>query len=125
MHIEPSLAILTLGRILLGGLFVYGGIHHFFIIPTLASAIAARGVPAPRVVLIGGSIVQTIAGALFILGAYVAASAFCLIAFTVAASIMLLNYWDMEGPMRDTAKTMWQTNLAIIGGLLIAAAYSI
>jgi putative oxidoreductase len=55
----------------------------------------------------------------------VAASAFCLIAFTIVASVMLLNFWDMEGPMRDTAEKMWQTNLAIIGGLLIAASYSI
>ncbi len=125
MNIDLGSSILTLGRILLGGLFVYGGIHHFFIMPPLTAALSARGVPAPRLVLIAGSIFQTIAGAFFIAGTYVAASAFCLIAFTIAASIMLLNFWDMAGAMRDTAKTMWQTNIAIIGGLLIAAAHAL
>ncbi len=113
------------GRVLLGGLFVYGGVHHFFIMPPLTGMIAARGVPAPRLVLIAGSVFQIIFGALFILGFQTAISAFCLVAFTVVSSIMLLNFWSMEGPMRETAKTVWQTNMAIIGGLLIAAGYAI
>jgi putative oxidoreductase len=121
--ISSSPTLLVLGRFLLGGLFVYGGVHHFFIMSPLTSAISARGIPAPRLVLIAGSVFQIIFGALFILGIYVAASAFCLIAFTIVASIMLLNFWDMEGQMRQVAKTAWQTNLAIIGGLLIATAY--
>jgi putative oxidoreductase len=33
-----------------------------------------------------------------------------------------LNFWDQEGPARQAALTGFQTNLAIIGGLLIAAA---
>jgi putative oxidoreductase len=123
--ISPDWVLLVLGRILLGGLFVYGGVHHVFIMAPLTAAISARGVPAPRLVLIAGSAFQTIAGALFTLDVYVAACAFGLIAFTIIASIMLLNFWDMEGQMRATAKTMWQTNLAIIGGLLIAAAYAL
>lgn len=38
---------------------------------------------------------------------------------------MLLNFWDMEGPAREAARNVWQSNLAIIGGLLIAAAHAI
>ncbi len=125
MLISPDWVLLVLGRVLLGGLFVYGGVHHFFIMVPLTAAVSARGVPAPRLVLIVGSVFQIIAGALFLLGVYVATSAFGLIAFTIIASIMMLNFWDMEGQMRATAKTMWQTNLAIIGGLLIAAAYAL
>ncbi len=120
-----SPALLVIGRLLLGGLFVYGGVHHFFIIPPLTAAISARGIPVPRLVLIAGSLFQIAAGGLFIFGIHVATSAFGLIVFTITASIMLLNFWDMEGPMRETAKTMWQMNLAIIGGLLIAAEYAL
>jgi putative oxidoreductase len=63
-----------------------------------------------------------VAGGLFVVGIWTTASAFGLILFTLAASVMLLNFWDMEGPARETFKQAWQTNLAIIGGLLIAAA---
>ncbi len=120
-----SAILLSFGRVLLGGLFVYAGVHHFFIMPRVTAMISTRGVPAPRLVLIAGSVFQIVAGALFIAGISVAAAAFGLIAFTLAASIMLLNFWDIEGPMREVAKTAWQTNLAIIGGLLIAAAYAV
>jgi putative oxidoreductase len=125
MTVEISATLLVLGRVLLGGLFVYGGLHHFFIMPPLVAMIGARGVPFPRLVLIAGSIFQVTAGALFIAGIWTAASAIGLILFTLVASIMLLNFWDTQGPARETLKQAWQTNLAIIGGLLIAAASAV
>ena len=109
------------GRVLLGGLFVFGGVHHFFLLPALTSALAARGVPAPRLALITSSVFQAVAGLALVLGLCVLAASIGLVLFTVVASFLLLNYWDMEGPERDAAKLGWQTNLAIIGGLLIAA----
>jgi hypothetical protein len=35
---------------------------------------------------------------------------------------MLLNFWDMQGPPREHALTNFQYNVAVVGGLLIAAA---
>lgn len=122
MNFEISQVLLILGRLLLGGLFVYGGVHHMFAIPAITQAMAARGVPAPRLVLLVGSAFQFVAGLLLILGLYVAPAALALVLFTLAASIMLLNFWDLEGPAREAAKNVWLSNLAIIGGLLIAAA---
>jgi len=48
-----------------------------------------------------------------------------LILFTIVASIMLLNFWDMEGPSRESAMNGFLSNIAIIGGLLLAAAGAI
>jgi uncharacterized membrane protein YphA (DoxX/SURF4 family) len=45
---------------LLGGLFVFGGVEHFFILPLLTGIMAARGVPAARAVLIFGSLWQIV-----------------------------------------------------------------
>jgi putative oxidoreductase len=115
-------ALKLVGRVLLGGLFVVGGIHHFFILPGITSALAARGVPLARVALIAASVFQILAGLAFMLGLWVAPAAFGLVAFTVIASFLMLNFWDMKGPERAAARTGWQTNLALIGGLLIAAA---
>lgn len=120
-----SAFLLVLGRVLLGGFFVYAGVHHFFIMPPLTAMISARGIPCPRLVLIVGSAFQIVAGTLFVLNIGTATAAFGLIVFTIAASVMLLNFWDMDEPMWQTAKTAWQTNTAIVGGLLIAAAYAV
>jgi putative oxidoreductase len=124
MAFEISEILLILGRFLLGGLFVYGGVHHLFAIPALTQALAARGVPAPQLVLLVGSAFQFVAGLLLILGLFVAPASFALILFTLTASVMLVNFWDMEGPAREAATNVWLSNLAIVGGLLITAAHA-
>ena len=125
MDAEIGRVLLVVGRLLLGGLFVYGGVHHLFTIPAITDVMIARGVPAARLVLLAGSAFQFIAGLLLVIGVFVAPAALGLVVFTLAASIMLLNFWDMEGPAREAAINVWQSNLAIIGGLLIAAAHAI
>jgi putative oxidoreductase len=102
MPAESQAILWVIGRLLLGGLFVVGGIHHFFMLPGITQALAARGVPAAKLVLLFGSV-----------------------AFTLAASVLLVNFWSMEGSARANAIATWQSNLAIIGGLLVAAAYSL
>jgi putative oxidoreductase len=44
--------------------------------------------------------------------------------FTILASILFLNFWMLEGTARAKSVGTWRTNLALIGGLLIAAAHS-
>lgn len=114
--------LLALGRVLLGGLFVVGGVRHFFIVDIITPMIAARGLPKPKLVLYAGSVFQIAAGLLLMLGLWVVPAAFGLIIFTVAASVMLLNFWDMDGPARQSALSTCLSNGAIVGGLLIAAA---
>jgi putative oxidoreductase len=117
--------LIVLGRVLLGALFVIAGTRHFFILPVLSELMAARGVPAARFAVIAGSIFQIVAGIMLIVGIAVAWSAIGLVLFTVAASILFVNFWDMDGAERDNAKNICLSNMAIIGGLLIAAAQSL
>ena len=115
-------SILLLGRLLLGGLFVVAGVRHMFLIPALTQRIAKRGVPFPLLVLLAGSAFQFIAGLLVIFGLFLPIAAFGLVLFTLAASVMLLNFWDMEGQPRQSTINVWLSNMAIIGGLMIIAA---
>ncbi len=125
MSFDLAHALLVLGRLLLGGLFVVAGVRHMFLIPALTGAIAARGVPFPRLVLLAGSSFQFVGGVLLIAGLWVPAAAFGLMVFTIAASVMLLNFWDMDGQTRHNTMNVWLSNMAIIGGLLIAAAQAL
>jgi len=123
MQFTTADALLMLGRILLGGLFVYGGIKHFFIVPILTEFMTKRGVPCPKLTLIAGSVFQTVVGALLMANLFVVPAAFGLIIFTVIASVMFLNFWDMPaGEPREAAKNNVAVNVAVIGGLLLAAA---
>jgi putative oxidoreductase len=113
-----------LGRLLLGAYFAAAGIHHFTAIAPLSAAIAARGVPAARVVLLTGSAFQTVCGVALVVGFYPAWAALGLVLFTIVASLIFLNFWSMQDAARANAIGTWKTNVALIGGLLIAAAYS-
>ena len=48
--------IFLTGRTMLGGLYVFAGIRHFTVLGPGTAAVAARGVPFPRAVFIGGSV---------------------------------------------------------------------
>lgn len=124
MNGELQEILWPLGRLLLGGLFVVGNVRHFFIFNGVAQAIAGRGMPFPRVVLFVGSAFAVVAGAMLIVGFAVTYAALGLVLFTLAASILLLNFWSLQGAERIAAVTNWQSNIAIIGGLMIAAAHS-
>lgn len=119
---ETSLLLWFIGRLLLGGLFVAGGLRHFFVLPAVVPAVAARGIPLARAAVIAASCFEIVAGMALIAGYQVTWAASCLIAFTLVASVTLLNFWDQEGPTRDGSISAWMSNIALIGGLLLAIA---
>jgi putative oxidoreductase len=120
MELETSLLIA--GRILLASLFICAGIKHCFLAKVIVPMIATRGIPYPRAVCLLGSAFEFAAGALLALGIEVFWASLGLAAFTIGATVMLVNFWDMEGPPREQALMSFQYNVAIVGGLLIAAA---
>lgn len=117
--------LLAIGLFLLGGLFVAGGIKHFFTFGMLADFMDKRGVPFPRFTLFIGTVFQIVLGLPLMAGYFVAPAALSLAVFTLAASIMFMNFWDMTGEMRDNTMNMFLVNVALIGGLLVAAAQAL
>jgi putative oxidoreductase len=121
---SPDLAhiLIAIGGVLMGSLYVLGGVEHFRSLPDLTGALAHRGTPFPRLVLLAGTVLQIAAGALLMLGVWRTWAAFALVAFTLAAGVLLLNFWDKQGEDRSGALGHWRSNIALIGGLLALAA---
>ena len=114
----------VVGRVLLASLFVIGGVRHFFKLPAITGMVAARGLPFPREGLIVVSLAEIVCGLLLAAGVWAAPAALGLIAFVLAAGVVALNFWDQEGPVRDLSISIWMSNVALIGGLLLAIAAS-
>lgn len=110
-----------LGFILLGGLFVWAAALHFATFKDVVAMISERGFPAAALLLAAGSLVEFVGGLCLILGISRPYAAAALIAFTVAASLMMLDFWRYSGVERQTLRSSFVVNLAIIGGLLLAA----
>ena len=122
MSDDMAVVAIALGRVLMGGVFIIGGIPHFSALEPLTQVLKARGLPAPRLCLIVGTVFQIIAGALLMFGQFVQFAALGLVVFTLVASALMLNFWSLTGEARGAIKNAFMANLAIIGGLLIAAA---
>jgi putative oxidoreductase len=117
--------LLTVGRVLLGFLFVAGGLRHITMFSAIANDMKRMGLAFPRFLLAAGTAFQITAGTLLIFGLFVIPAALGLIAFTIAATIIMLPFWTMEGETRAWAFNNWLSNIGIVGGLLLAAAQAL
>jgi putative oxidoreductase len=127
MDFNLTTALVTVGQLFIGALYVYGGLNHFGpaadkIVPVLA----ARGVPMPRQSLYAASVFQAACGACLMLGIAVVPAAIGLVVFTLAASLVMVNFWDLPpGETRDLLQGVFASNVAIIGGLLVVIAQAL
>ena len=107
MSPEQARWVEILARLLLGSLFVIGGLHHLPIFGELSGRLAQRGVPLPWLALGLATACQIIAGAWLMAGLWVPWAAAGLIGFTLVASLLLLlNFWAMgatRAPRRRTS----------------------
>jgi putative oxidoreductase len=122
MTVQSEVDLQTIGRFIIGAIFVIAGLRHVRTFGDLAALLAARRFPFPRVSLGAGTIVQVIAGLAFALGLERFAAGSYLIVFTLSASVIAHNFWDKAGNDRTSDLLSWQANTAIVGGILLGMA---
>jgi putative oxidoreductase len=109
-----------LGLILIGGVFVWSGVHHFLQFRTRTAWLASKKWPAPAALLTLGALLEIAGGLALITGQYVQIAALALIVFTVVASVTLLDFWNQTAEARTAAQNAFTGNIALIGGLILA-----
>ncbi len=120
-----SLGILVvLGRLLIGGAFVFSGVRILQNLPAMTGLLAAKGVPYPRLVLMAGGAFEIVMGLAAISGVWFPAVAIALAIFIVAATLMVHNFWREEGPQRVADINAVISNVIIVGALLALAGLS-
>lgn len=115
-------ALAVVGRVLLGGAFVYAGLRNIANTKLLSGIMAARGVPQAGLVLWVGIVLQIVAGAMLAVGFHTAYAAAALIAFLVAGTLMFHNFWDHQGPDRASRINGVVSNVALAGSFLLVIA---
>ncbi|PZQ49000.1 MAG: DoxX family protein [Rhodovulum sulfidophilum] len=111
---------IRLGYLVLGGLFVWAGIDHFRRFAVVSGLLAARHWPRPKAVLVAVSVFQIVAGLGLALGVGRPAAALALAGFTIAASLLLVNFWRFDGPEREGMRSTFVVNMGLAGGLVLA-----
>jgi len=108
-----------LGRILIAALFLRSGFGKITGFSAVAAGMTNKGLPFAEVLLMS-AIVFEIAGSLaLVLGWKARWGALLLILFTIPATLIYHDFWNMEGGEYRRQFSHFMKNLAIIGGLLV------
>lgn len=118
MPADLPLTVLFLGRLLLGGAFVFAGLRNIQNAAFLTGLMAARGVPQARLALWAGIVLQIVAGVLVMAGLWTAIACAVLVLFLVVATPMFHNFWDHQGLDRASRINGFVGNVALGGGFL-------
>lgn len=113
--------LVTLGHLLLGGLFVFAGIDHFTHFRAVKALLAGRGWRPAGPILAAVSAFQIAAGLCLALGPFRPWAALGLAAFTALASFSFLAFWRAEAAERMWMRSEFLVNAGLVGGLLLAA----
>ena len=112
--------LFLVGRILLGGYFVYSGAEHFLKLQHLAAAAAAHHVPVPAVAVALSGVLLLIAGVSFLLGMAPKLGVLAVVLFLVPVTLTMHAFWaDADPQMRMADLINFTKNFALLASSLM------
>jgi putative oxidoreductase len=115
-------ALFLVGRIILGGYFLYNGINHFLSMGFMAQYAGSKGVPAPEVAVLGSGLLLLIAGAGILLGMFPKIAIACAAIFLLGVSPMMHNFWAVPAEQQMAEMVNFTKNMALLGATLMLVA---
>lgn len=110
--------IYGIGRLIVGGFFLYNGLNHLTHVDALEGYAAAKKTPSPRLDVEVTGVLMLASGASLALGIKPALGALGAIAFLVSVTPMMHDFWAQTDPQQ---KQMELANFSKNVGLLGAA----
>jgi len=112
-----------IGRILIAIMYIPAGFSKIGNFAGTSGYIASKGLPLPDV---GAAIavgVELLGGLMLLAGWKTRWAALALAAFTLGATVFFHNFWSYPADQQMMQTLMFNKNLAIVGGLLLAYAF--
>lgn len=113
------------GRALFGGFFFLAGIEHFRHVAMMAPYAASKGVPAPRLGVLGSGALIFGGGLSVLLGYHPTWGLLAIALFLIPTTFIMHNYWKATEPMAKMLdQTNFQKNIALLGATLMLLSVS-
>ncbi len=112
---------LLLGRFLLAFIFLVTGVGKIVHFGENATMMAGAGIPLAKVALVLAILIEVGGALLLITGLYVRYAALIMALFLVPVTLVFHKFWGLPNPEHDNQMINFIKNVAIIGGLLVAA----
>jgi uncharacterized membrane protein YphA (DoxX/SURF4 family) len=115
--------VLLIGRILFVGLFLYSGIDHLTKSKDMAAYVAAKGLPAPRIAVIGSSVLMLVGALMVLLGIWADAGALLIFVFLIATTPTMHAFWKENNSHAKTSEMIqFSKNISLAGASLMVMA---
>jgi putative oxidoreductase len=111
------------GRIMLSSVFILSGISKITGFAMEEGYVVAKHLPLPAVALTIALFIELAGGLALLAGWFAKFAAWIVFLYMIPTTFLFHNFWAMQGMDRYDNTIHFQKNLAIMGGLLILAAF--
>jgi uncharacterized membrane protein YphA (DoxX/SURF4 family) len=116
---DPMDVVLVIGRVLFALIFVASGINHITKADAMTGYAQFKGVPSPKLAVIGSGVVMGLGGLSLILGVYADLGAIVLAAILLLMAVKMHNFWTLEDAQAKQADMIgFLKNVSMAGGAL-------
>jgi putative oxidoreductase len=116
-------AAFLVGRIIFGVYWLMAAYAHIFQSGGMVGYAASKGVPAPKLAIIGTGILILLGGLSILFGVYVKIGIILLIIFLIGITFQMHDFWKETDMMeRMNSRINFTKNLALVGALLMMLA---
>jgi uncharacterized membrane protein YphA (DoxX/SURF4 family) len=111
--------IYGIGRLIVGGFFLYNGFNHLTHVDALEGYAAAKNTPSPRFDVQASGALMLASGASLALGIKPVLGALGAAAFLAAVTPMMHDFWTQTDPQqKQTEMIHFSKNLALLGATI-------
>ena len=110
------------GRLIVGGYFIFNGLNHFLSYPMFVQAAASKGVPLPEIAIPVSGALLLFGGASILLGWLTDYGIAAIVLFLAVVSPYMHDFWAQSGMERMNQMINFTKNMALLGSTLIFAA---
>ena len=116
-------AMLSLGRLIFGGYFLYNGVNHFLNREMLSQYAGSKGVPAPDAAVIGSGVLAVLGGLSVLTGVQPKVGASMIATFLLGITPQMHDFWNVEDQQQRMSEFVnFTKNTALLGAACFAAA---
>ncbi len=105
-------------RVLFGGVLAFTGVNHFQDVDAMTGYAEAKGLPLPRVGVVGSGVVLVAGGLGLVAGVAPVLAAGALAVFLVVAAVLFHDFWAVPQDQQQEEMTHFLKNVALAGGAL-------
>jgi putative oxidoreductase len=113
-------ALAPIGRLLFSAIFIFSGVNHLTHLNQMVAYAQSAGLPAPRLAILGASVMIIFGGICVLLGILTRLGAALLALFLFATAFTMHRFWGLADPqMAMQQQAHFMKNIAMAGGALI------